>query len=119
MMAHRPPHIRLLNLLSAIRDLSPFDVMTAEEDELLRNLIIRWHESEDIAVSEIMRNLAGVSETTAYRRLIALRDKGLVHLRVDPSDKRVKFVEPTRSALDYAQRIQSALEQLAGQNKPA
>ena len=114
-----PPHIRLLNLLGAIRGLSPFDLMTAEEEELLRDLIVRWHAAEDIAVSEIMKNLAGVSETTAYRRLISLRDKGLIHLRVDQADKRVKFVEPTKLAEDYAQRIHAALEQLTGGAKTA
>ena len=79
MTSSPPPHIRLLNLLGAIRGLSPFDVMTAEEDELLRDLIVRWHDAENIPVSEIMKTLANVSETTAYRRLISLRDKGLIH----------------------------------------
>ena len=119
MAAKAPNHIRLLNLLGAIRGLSPFDVMTAEEDELLRDLIVRWHDAEDITVSEIMKTLAGVSETTAYRRLISLRDKGLIHLRVDAADRRVKFVEPTKLAEDYARRINMALEQLSGEAKPA
>jgi DNA-binding transcriptional ArsR family regulator len=114
-----PKHIRLLNLLGAIRDLSPFDVMTADEEELLRDLVVRWNSSGEITVSEIMKSLAGVSETTAYRRLISLRDKGLVSLRVDKSDKRVKFVEPTSLAEDYARRILDALEQLNGKGRTA
>ena len=118
-MQNEPLHIRLLNLLSAIRDLSPFDVMTAEEEELLRDLIVRWHAAENITVTEIMRSLAGVSEATAYRRVIALRDKGLVHLRVEASDRRVKFVEPTKLAEDYAERINQALAQVTGQGKLA
>jgi DNA-binding transcriptional ArsR family regulator len=112
-----PKHIRLLNLLGAIRDLSPFDVMTADEEELLRDLVVRWNSSGEITVSEIMKSLADVSETTAYRRLISLRDKGLVSLRVDKSDKRVKFVEPTSLADDYAQRIRQVMDQLAGEGR--
>lgn len=108
-----PAHIRLLNLLGAIRNLTPFNVMTAEEDELLRALLVRWHAQEAVAVSEIMRSLAGVSQTTAYRRLIALRDKGMVRLRVDSADKRVKFVEPTGMAEEYAHRVVDALGQVA------
>lgn len=119
MASSHPPHIRLLNLLGAIRALSPFDVMTADEEELLRDLIVRWHSAEDIAVSEIMRDLAGVSETTAYRRLISLRDKGLVSLRVDQTDRRVKFVEPTKLAEDYARRINLVLEQLSSDGRIA
>ncbi len=115
MAEDNPLHIRLLNLLSAIRDMSPFNVMSAEEEELLRGLIVRWHVGEPPAVSDIMRELVGVSQTTAYRRLIALRDKGLVDLRVDQRDKRVKFVEPTALARNYAQRINRGLESLVQQ----
>ena len=114
-----PPHIRLLNLLGAIRDLSPFDMMTADEEELLRDLVVRWNSSGEITVSEIMKSLAGVSETTAYRRLISLRNKGLVSVRVDKSDKRVKFVEPTSLAEDYARRIHEVLAQLTGEGRTA
>ena len=114
-----PLHIRLLNMLSAIRDLSPFDSMTADEDELLRDLIVRWHGAEDIAVGDVMRDSASVSQSTAYRRLIALRDKGLVYLRTDESDRRVKFVEPTNLAQEYTQHIHKALEKTVGKVKPA
>ena len=111
-----PPHIRLLNLLAAIRGLSPFDVMTAEEEQLLRGLLVRWHEAKAISVSEIMANMTGVSATTAYRRLIGLRDKGLIHFRVDTADKRVKFVEPTSLAKEYGRQVNLAVNQLLGGN---
>lgn len=114
-----PNHIRLLNLLGAIRDLSPFDLMTADEEELLRDLVVRWNSSGQITVSEIMKSLVGVSETTAYRRLISLRDKGLVSLRADHVDKRVKFVESTPLAEDYARRIHEVLAQLTGEGRTA
>lgn len=114
-----PLHIRLLNLLSAIRDLAPFDTMSSDEEALLRDLIVRWHAAEEIAVIDIMRSLVSVSQTTAYRRLIALRDKGMVDLRVDPNDRRTKFVEPTPLAEDYAARIGQALSQLVTQAKPS
>lgn len=112
MKADQPLHIRVLNLLGAIRDMSPFNSMTAEEDELIRDLIVRWHAQDEIAVSDIMRSLTGVSQTTAFRRVIALRDKGLISLRVDERDKRVKFVEPTALAKDYARRIDEAVGKL-------
>lgn len=113
-----PLHIRLLNLLTAIRDLSPFDVMTAEEEQLLRDLLIRWHSTKDIPVGEIMNSMTEVSAATAYRRIISLRDKGLVQLRVDQADKRVKFVDPTALALNYGDRINIALEGLLGESRP-
>lgn len=114
MPSQAPPHIRLLNLLGAIRGLSPFDVMTAEEEQLLRSLLVRWHEAKDISVSEIMANMTSVSATTAYRRLIGLRDKGMVHLRVDETDKRVKFVDPSKLAEEYGRQVNLAVNQLMG-----
>lgn len=107
-----PADIRLLNLLEAIRSRSPFDAMTADEESLLRHLIIRWH-AEEIPVSAVMNGMAGASGTTAYRRLIGLRDKGLVQFRVDPADRRVKYVEATALAKTYRQRIQQAIENTA------
>ena len=114
-----PIHVRLLNLLGAIRDLAPFSVMTADEEELLRELIVRWHASEKITVSDVMRSFGDKSQTTAYRRVTALRDKGLVALRVDDQDRRVKYVEPTVLAHDYGLRINRAVEQLIGNSDRA
>lgn len=118
-MITEPLHIRLLNLLGAIRDLSPYDVMTAEEEDLLRTLLVRWFDAGDISVGEIMHGMTEVSSATAYRRIISLRDKGLIKLRVDQTDKRVKFVDPTALALDYGDRINFALEGLLGESRPA
>ncbi len=109
-MATDPLHIRLLNILAAIRDLSPFDMMTAEEDELLRELIVRWHHGKSVSVSEVMKDMRDVSPTTAYRRLIALRDKGLIQLKTDKNDKRVRLVCPTELSKKYINQVNSAIE---------
>lgn len=114
-----PSDIRFLNLLEAIRGLSPFDRMTADEETLLRTLIVKWHAAQDIPVSAVMNGMAGASGTTAYRRLVSLRDKGLIDLRVDERDRRVKYVEPTALAKSYRQRIQQALEEAASEGKVA
>ncbi len=116
-MTSSPLHIRLLNLLSAIRELSPFDAMTAEEEELLRDLLVRWHNARDIPVSLIMNSMTEVSAATAYRRLMSLHAKGLIELRVDQSDRRVKFVDPTALALDYGARIQTVINGLLDESR--
>ena len=111
-MIDGPLHIRLLDLLSAISALSPFGVMSAEEEQLLRILLVRWHEAHDISVGEIMRDMTDVSGATAYRRIISLRDKGLITLRAHQTDRRVKLIDPAPLALDYGERISLALEGL-------
>lgn len=99
-------------MLNAIRQISPFDVLNADEGLLLDALIVQWHERENIMVSELMSDARFGSQPTVYRRVIALRDKGLVCLRTDSKDKRVKFVEPTQLARDYMANISECITKL-------
>jgi DNA-binding MarR family transcriptional regulator len=99
-------------MLNAIRQLSPFDTLNADEGLLLDALIVKWHERDDIMVSEVMSDARFGSQPTAYRRIIALRDKGLVCLRTNSKDKRVKFVEPTQLARDYMASISDGITAL-------
>ena len=73
---------------------------------------MQWHERENIMVSELMSDARFGSQPTVYRRVIALRDKGLVCLRTDSKDKRVKFVEPTKLARDYMASISDGITAL-------
>ncbi|MEY3622960.1 MAG: hypothetical protein RLZZ407_519 [Pseudomonadota bacterium] len=107
-----PSFVRLLDMLNAIRQLSPFDTLNADEGLLLDALIVKWHERDDIMVSEVMSDARFGSQPTAYRRIIALRDKGLVCLRIDSKDKRIKFVEPTQLARDYMASIREGVTAL-------
>lgn len=99
-------------MLNAIRHMSPFDTLNADEGLLLDALIVKWHEHDNIMVSEVMSDARFGSQPTAYRRIIALRDKGLVSLRTDSKDKRVKFVEPTQLARDYMVSISEGIAAL-------
>ena len=107
-----PSFVRLLNMLNSIRQMSPFDTLNGEEGLLLDALIVKWHERDNITVSEVMADTRFGSQPTAYRRIIALRDKGLVCLRADTNDKRVKFVEPTQLAQDYMASISECITAL-------
>ena len=107
-----PSFVRLLDMLNAIRQLSPFDTLNADEGLLLDALIVKWHERDNIMVSEVMSDARFGSQPTAYRRIISLRDKGLVCLRTDSKDKRVKFVEPTQLARDYMASISDGITAL-------
>ena len=112
MRTEAPIFVRLLHLLGAIRELAPFSEMSADEEQLLGDLIIRWHRTEAIRVSDMMRDETRTSGSTIYRRLIALRDKGIILLRTDSADRRVKFVEPTDKAHAYMQQLTVNLDTL-------
>jgi len=99
-------------MLNTIRQVSPFDALNADEGLLLDALIVQWHERDNIMVSELMRDVRFGSQPTVYRRIIALQDKGVVCLRPDNIDKRVKFVEPTQVARDYMASINECVASL-------
>lgn len=109
-----PSYVRLLNMLGAIRDLAPFKRLKPEENMLLDALIVRWHLRDRVTVSELMLSGKFGSQTTSYRRVIGLRDKGLVRFEVDESDRRVKYVEPTAVAKEYMSKINDCVVELRG-----
>jgi DNA-binding transcriptional ArsR family regulator len=96
-------------MLNAIRQMAPFDTLNGEEVLLLDALIVQWHERDNIMVSEVMSDARFGSQPTVYRRVMSLRDKGLICLRADGTDKRVKFVEPSRLARDYMESISEGI----------
>lgn len=111
--------VRLLNLISAIRDLSPFAELSAEEELLLDDLIIRWHDNVAFTVSDVINDTRYPSPTTAYRRLVALKDKGIIALDASLDDKRVKHIRPTKVALLYIEKLEEGVERMIVDSRPA
>lgn len=108
-----PTYVRLLNLLGAIRELSPFQNLTADEEQLLGQLAVRWHESDKITVGELMQAADKVSPSTIYRRLIGLRDKGFIDMPTDKKDRRIRFVVPLAPARKYTRHLDKCVLELA------
>lgn len=104
--------IRLLNLLDALRLISPFSSLTAEEEQLLNRLVLRWNSKDAFSVGDIMREELSASPSTVYRRLMGLRDKGLAEIVADAGDKRVKYITPTASTDEYIRKLNLGLATL-------
>jgi DNA-binding MarR family transcriptional regulator len=110
-----PAYLKLLNLLSAMRELSPFEDLSADEEQLLGDLALRWHLSDKVTVGDLMQASVRVSPSTMYRRLIVLRDKGFVDLPEDENDRRSRFVVPTASARKYIKKLDECVSKLLQQ----
>lgn len=107
------PVIRLLNLLEAIRGLSPFDTLDADEELLLNDLVIRWSKQDQVMVRDLLDDNRYPSSTTAYRRLMRLHDKGLVAFEVPANDRRKKYILPTAAARQYVSSLESVVDQIS------
>lgn len=104
-----PAHVRFLNVINALRQMSPLRGLTADESALLDELIVQWHCEREITVGSIMNGPKQESASTIHRRLVGLKEKGFVAFRASPSDKRVKYVVPTTIATSYAQELERRL----------
>jgi len=107
--------VRLLNLLEAVRELSPINELEAVEEQLLNDLILRWHHQQLFTVGDLMRDEKYPSQSTVYRRLIGLKKKGMVKLQVAADDGRVKYVKPTEVTLRYIAKLEDGVAKLLNQ----
>lgn len=112
MKSSPPTYIRFLNLLRAIRELPPFDALTADEELLLEDLVVQWHEQSVLKMSDLMGSTLYPSRSTVYRRLVALRDKGVILIEDDPDDKRERYLKPSAAARSFIAEVQRGVDEL-------
>ena len=91
-------YLRFLNLVNAVRALPSFPSLDAVEERVLNGLAAIWATSAKVTVLEAMRLTPDASPSTVHRRLKQLQQKGLILLREDESDSRVRIIEPTSAA---------------------
>ena len=91
-------YLRFLNLASAVRALPSFPSLDAVEERVLNGLAAIWATGAKVTVLEAMRLTPDASPSTVHRRLKQLQEKGLIVLREDEGDSRLRIIEPTVAA---------------------
>jgi hypothetical protein len=107
--------LRFLNLASAVRSLPGFPPLDAMEARVLNGLASVGAVGARVTVLEAVRLTPDVSPSTAHRRLKVLQRKGLIMLRNDAGDSRLRIVEPTALATEWFNRLGQCLNLAAGQ----
>lgn len=104
-------YLRFLHLVNnfAKRDTKKWQ-MDAIEERLLNLLASQWHTNRYLSVVEAMNLMPEISPSTTYRKLKALREKGLVQLEVDPADNRIKYVRHTKETKEYFTQLSKYME---------
>ena len=94
------PHARtkLINLLVAIRRLAPLSELSGDEERLLFELYAAAQETDTILVTDVFNIAHNKSRSSAYRTLIALREKGIVAFEEADLDRRKRHVRFTPRA---------------------
>ncbi len=88
----------LLNFLVALRRLPPLSQLTGDEERMLFELRELWARRGALTVADVYDLATGKSASTAYRQLVALRDKGLLDVAVNETDRRRRLVTFTPAA---------------------
>lgn len=97
--------LRFVNLLHAIRQLPSFPSLDPVEERLLHELGALWHDGQRVTVLQAMELGAAGSSSTVHRRLKGLRRKGLIDLKPDDIDGRVRYVVSTPESTSYFQKL--------------
>ncbi|MFN4116640.1 MAG: MarR family transcriptional regulator [Inhella sp.] len=97
--------LRFLSLVEAIRGLPTFPALDAVEERVFHALAAAWGQGRSVTVMDAMRLLPEISPSTAHRRLKELRAKGLIQMREDGGDGRLRLVRPTQAARAYFSKL--------------
>ena len=103
-------YLRFISLASAIRGLPSFPVLDAVEEQIFNRLAVMWGTGANITVLEAMQLGGTTSGTTVHRRLNTLRQKGLIELREDEADNRVKYILPTQIAKAHFEKLGKCMD---------
>ena len=96
---------RILNFLVSIRRLPPLSELSGDEERMLFELRALWEQRGALTVADAYDLGIGSSSITSYRRLVALKDKGLVDIAVMEDDRRKRTVKFTPTAEELFARL--------------
>ena len=96
---------RLLNFMVSVRRLPPLSELSGDEERMLFELRALWEQRGALSVADAYDLGAGSSSITSYRRLMALKEKGLVDIAVMEDDRRKRTVTFTAVAEDLFSRL--------------
>jgi len=94
-------NIKLVNLLVFLRGLPPLSSLTGDEERLLFAIYGALQNHSELSVSDVYELVADKSAASAYRRLMSLQKKGLVHIGIDDFDKRRRRIALTKAADNF------------------
>lgn len=89
---------RFINFLVSLRRLPPLSELSGDEERMLFELRLLWERQGSLSVADVYDLVSAQSATTSYRQLMALKNQGLVDVRVTDEDRRKRAVTFTQSA---------------------
>ena len=113
-MGQSKPYLQksYLNFISLCEQddiLSAYFELTLEERNVLSRLGQYWLINTNPTVKECMNMTEEYSQSSLFRYLKGLRNKGYVEFEVDHLDNRVKYLTPSDQAINYFNKMSDIL----------
>lgn len=120
---HAEAYLDFLKLSVAIKELPGFEDFDANHKALFEAVVLNWFLGNPLSVRETINLAALGSPATLHKRLQRLIAQDLVVSEGSATDRRTKFVSPTKKGLDYAhwqgQKLQQAQRSSKKKSLPA
>lgn len=98
-------YLCFLQLARAVDALPEAIHMDANEQALLEDVVLRWHEGCPMTVREAISLTTQGSPATLHKRVTRLRHKALLSTTNESGDRRTKYLVPTENALAYFRQL--------------
>lgn len=102
-------YMRFLRLVKALEGAGSTPQMDANESALLNALAERWHAGHPMTIMQAMALSDLGSPATLHRRIMRLRQLGMIDAVEDDTDTRVRHLVLTPAAVDYFEKLSKTL----------
>lgn len=102
-------YMRFLRLVKALEGSGEAPQLDANESALLNALAERWHAGQPMTIMQAMALSDLGSPATLHRRIMRLRQLGMIDAVEDKSDTRIRHLVLTASAVDYFEKLSKTL----------
>jgi len=106
-MANSPVYLRFLNLSQAIA--SEFEGLDLTALRLLETIAVAHTQGKPLTVTDAMSLSAIASPATLHRKIDALREAGLIDQIFEGTNRRTKYLAPTKAAAKYFDSMGKAM----------
>ncbi len=115
-MNYSPIYLRFLNLTQAITGELAASNIDLTALRLLEAVAVAYAKGTPFTVTNAMELNTIASPATLHRKLDMLREAGLIDQVFEGTNRRTKYLSPTKAANQYFDRMGKALEQAAKQD---
>lgn len=109
-------YLRFLNLTQAVAGAGSDADVDLLALRLLETIALAHAKGKPLTVTNAMELSAIASPATLHRKMDALREAGLIAQVFEGTNRRTKYLSPTKAATQYFDRMGKALEQAAKQD---